>query len=98
MKYVGLLLSPVADCNLETYLDNYPTNPNPKLLESFFGCLATALAHLHFVENIRHKDIKPRNILVYRNQILLADFGISLDWSETGKTTTDKERKKTAKV
>ncbi|KAI2467333.1 kinase-like protein [Annulohypoxylon bovei var. microspora] len=98
-KYVGILMSPVADCNLATFLDNFHNNGylNPHLLEGFFGCLASALAYLHYVENIRHKDIKPENILVMGNSVLLTDFGISLDWSASGHTTTSQEKMKTAK-
>ncbi|KAI1210053.1 kinase-like protein [Annulohypoxylon truncatum] len=94
--YVGMLLSPAADCNLASYLDNFQPSNRP-LLEEFFGCLATALAHLHYVEHIRHKDIKPANILVKGNNVLLTDFGISLDWSTSLQTTTDEEKRKTPK-
>ena len=69
-SFVGLIVMPVADENLSEFLRNVPTlsgkekESQRKLLWSFFGCLANALAHLHFVFMIRHKDIKPQNILV----------------------------------
>ncbi|KAI0886486.1 kinase-like protein [Annulohypoxylon maeteangense] len=98
--YVGMLLSPSADYNLAEYLDFVHTNqtpPNMIDLRGFFGCLITALAHLHYVEQIRHKDIKPKNILVRGKTVLLADFGISLDWGATGCTTTITEKMKSPK-
>jgi serine/threonine protein kinase len=45
------------------------------------------VCYLH--ENrIRHKDIKPQNVLVKGYQVFLTDFGISLDWSELNQSTT----------
>jgi serine/threonine protein kinase len=40
-------------------------------------------------QNIRHKDIKPSNILVHGGNILFTDFGLALDFADkTGSTTT----------
>ncbi|OTA98678.1 hypothetical protein M426DRAFT_103822 [Hypoxylon sp. CI-4A] len=96
--YVGMVMSPVADCNLGKFLDDFHANGNrnPLLLQGFFGCLAWALARLHYAEKIRHKDIKPENILIKDNNVLFTDFGISLDWSATGQTTTQQEKSRTS--
>ena len=81
-NYLGLLMMPVADCNLATYLENVGTSGAHKpLLRSFFGCLVTGLAHLHDCR-IRHKDIKPENILVKQQNILFTDFGLVRDSSD----------------
>lgn len=46
-------------------------------LRNFFPCIAGALQYLH-TQNVKHKDIKPANILVDRfNSPILADFDIS---------------------
>jgi serine/threonine protein kinase len=83
-RFVGIIMSPVADCNLQQYLEG---TPEPSLLRTFFGCLTVAVRFLH--ENyVRHKDIKPQNVLVYRSRVLLTDFGISRDWTEAGHSTT----------
>jgi serine/threonine protein kinase len=90
-RFVGLIMSPVADCNLEQYLGSVF---EPSLVRTFFGCLAVAIRFLH--ENcVRHKDIKPQNILVYRGRILITDFGISRDWSQAGHSTTSGPTTKT---
>ncbi|KAF2793816.1 kinase-like protein, partial [Melanomma pulvis-pyrius CBS 109.77] len=92
-QFVGIIMSPVADCNLKEYLEG---SIEPSLLRTFFGCLAVAIRFLH--ENcVRHKDIKPQNLLVHKGRVLLADFGISLDWSEMGHSTTSGPTTKTAR-
>jgi len=81
-------MSPVAECNLFEYYERVlPSNNEGTALRSFLGCLASALAYLHRT-TIRHRDVKPTNILVRDNKVYLADFGISLDWEDlTGSTT-----------
>ena len=93
-RYIGMVMQPAADCNLGEFLDNFKVEDKHEitLLMSFFGCLATALDNLHYRWNMRHRDIKPQNILVHEKVILLTDFGIALDWSEKGYTTTKEEQ------
>jgi serine/threonine protein kinase len=53
-----------------------------------FGCLSHGLEFLH-THKVRHKDIKPRNILVHKGPVIFTDFGDCLDYStDTGGTTT----------
>ena len=52
-----------------------------------YGCLASGLAFIH-KQTIRHKDIKPQNILIHQGNVLFTDFGISVDFSEHGRSTT----------
>ncbi|KAH7413941.1 kinase-like domain-containing protein [Phaeosphaeria sp. MPI-PUGE-AT-0046c] len=86
-KYIGLIMSPVANCDLATYIDTLAPAGHEEL-RTFFGCLATALEFLHS-QNVRHKDIKPGNILVSKGKVLLTDFGLALDFKDaTGSTTT----------
>jgi serine/threonine protein kinase len=49
-------------------------------LSACFGCLSGALGYVHG-QRIRHKDIKPRNILISHDGLWLADFGVSSDFS-----------------
>ncbi|CAO2655578.1 Nn.00g043810.m01.CDS01 [Neocucurbitaria sp. VM-36] len=56
-------------------------------LMTYFGCLTAALTYLHN-QNIRHKDIKPQNILVAKGNVLLADFGLARDFSDDVGSTT----------
>ncbi|KAJ4352472.1 uncharacterized protein N0V89_007820 [Didymosphaeria variabile] len=87
LDYVGLLMSPVADMNLKDYLGRVAPSKYPEL-RTFCGCLATALEFLH-ARKIRHKDIKPSNILVNHGNVLFTDFGLSLDFEDAdGSTTT----------
>ncbi|KAI1392941.1 kinase-like domain-containing protein [Hypoxylon trugodes] len=88
-QFIGILMDPAADYNLAMYLDESTIDPQKEsLLLRYFGCLVDALSYLHHEVYVRHNDIKPQNILVHRGQVFLADFGISLDWKETMRTTT----------
>jgi serine/threonine protein kinase len=94
-RHIGILMYPVADSNLEDYLENFKAGSSDEsTLAGFFGCLTTALHELHYVFKIRHKDIKPQNILVHDKNILFTDFGMALDWSESGRTTTSQEKQR----
>lgn len=85
-KYIGLIMTPIADGDLTSYLSVATSSKHPEL-RTFFGCLATALEFLHD-HNVRHKDIKPQNILVSSGKVLFADFGLSFDFTDaTGSTT-----------
>lgn len=91
MKYFGLILSPVADCNLAEFYNQVSEGlENLNLLRQFFGCLATGLQYLHGAK-IRHRDIKPENILIKSGCVYLADFGISLDWYTLTRSTTTED-------
>lgn len=75
-----LLLYPVAECNLAQRLQTCGSSDPyfPKDLLPAFGCLASALDFIHSKDiAIKHKDIKPANILFYNGLVLLADWGLS---------------------
>jgi ankyrin repeat protein/serine/threonine protein kinase len=93
-KSFGILISPVADYNLSAFYTAVVDNEaNRVLLRSFFGCLTHALHFLHS-SKIRHRDIKPENILIKGSAVYLADFGISLDWQNLSRSTTEKDSAK----
>jgi serine/threonine protein kinase len=58
-------------------------------LHNIFGCLAQAVAHLHNDQMIRHKDLKPSQILLALDGLWLTDFGWSLDTSELSNSATN---------
>ncbi|OWY43297.1 kinase-like protein [Alternaria alternata] len=113
-RSIGLLLYPVAVCDLgtffedaETYLQDDATDdqelrlrqlgyPSSKLylkhkawpIYSQIGCLISAVAYLHS-QCIRHKDIKPSNILLSQGNLWLSDFGLARDFSNLVESGTD---------
>jgi serine/threonine protein kinase len=82
---LGLIMYPVADMDLASYLNQSPARK--PTIRTFFGCLATALQFLHD-NGIRHKDVKPQNVLVHGKNILFTDFGLSRDADGMGSTTS----------
>lgn len=86
-------MAPVADHDLNTFYQ-FVSPENAPLLRSFFGCLAGALNFLHEAK-IRHRDIKPQNILVKGAHVYLTDFGVSLDWENLSRSTTTEDSAKT---
>ncbi|KAF2244262.1 kinase-like protein [Trematosphaeria pertusa] len=93
-RELALILTPVADGgDLAAVLDQYrdasdaDRRRTSRILWGAFGCLASALAFMH-KQTIRHKDIKPQNILIHEGSVLYTDFGISFDFSQQGHSTT----------
>jgi serine/threonine protein kinase len=89
LTHFAFVLHPVADRSLKDMLEsaNLPGQcEDSTSLRQWFGCLASALVHLHG-QSIRHKDIKPGNILLHNGTVYLCDFGISLDWNGSHPTT-----------
>lgn len=58
------------------------------VLKRAFGCLTSGLAFMH-EQRIRHKDIKPQNVLVHAGSVLFTDFGYSLDCSRFSHSATE---------
>jgi Protein kinase domain len=88
--WVGLIMKPVADYNFEHFLsaEDIARVDRQTCIRRFFGCLATAVDYLH-QNHIRHKDIKPANILVKDRSVLLTDFGTSHNWSDDTRSTSN---------
>ena len=103
----GIILTPAATCDLEGLLARYHKNGyntytncrdrewiRPILLTAF-GCLTKGLAYIHGCD-IRHKDVKPGNILYERGnpnakkepRFLWADFGLAYDFSASRDSRT----------
>jgi serine/threonine protein kinase len=101
-RHFGIILEPVAsDESLEHFLAEYwdiydssdtesaarRTVTMASILEQGFGCLAAGLAFMH-EKKIRHKDIKPHNILVHEGRMIYTDFGYSFNSSGFSRSTT----------
>ena len=80
---------PLADSDLEKLFTNEHPGfwPEETFYKSIIG-LASALNHIHFFTywsesgetltyNVFHHDLKPANILIQQERLILADFGIS---------------------
>jgi serine/threonine protein kinase len=81
----NLVLSPLAECTLADYLSQEPVTGHKRVVQRWFGCLAGGLLNIH-EQNIKHKDIKPGNLLVHGDNIIITDLGISNKFS--GRSTS----------
>ncbi|KAI4696063.1 uncharacterized protein J4E88_000235 [Alternaria novae-zelandiae] len=84
---VNILSTPVADMDLAAFLDNHIGDREWAILYKGIDCLCNGLLYLHD-NKIRHEDLKPQNVLVHGTNILLTDFGFSLDFSDDSVSTT----------
>ncbi|ORY16926.1 kinase-like domain-containing protein [Clohesyomyces aquaticus] len=92
-KEMGIIMSPAADggdlaaCIFRVLDSGIPTKDEEIVMNRAFGCLAKGLAYIHN-HRIRHKDIKPPNILIHNGRVIYTDFGISFDAEEQDSVTT----------
>lgn len=125
LNFLGILLWPVAVCDLATYFEDLELLHHPERedecrnnrhaiderfsalghtqygwgypfwqieflprLAELLGCLASAVEHLHS-QGVRHKDLKPSNILLTRGSLYLTDFDASTDFSLLSTSNTE---------
>jgi serine/threonine protein kinase len=96
-KYVAFIMKPVATLDLKKYLrtcEGHLNNGERVRFRTYYGCLATAVAYLH-ENDIRHKDIKPNNILLKNNDIYITDFGTAIEFDEGQSITKGTVKTKT---
>ena len=97
----ALIMDQIATCNLaqllaqpQSYSPAFLSSPDPEtrtphsFLLKGLGCMTTALVYAHN-RGVRHKDIKPENILIWidesrRPRLLLTDFGLARDLASRG--------------
>jgi serine/threonine protein kinase len=81
----GFAMLPVADKDLGAFLrisnEKHYLGTKISRIPQWMGCLVNALAFAH-KRRIRHKDIKPVNILIKGDQIFWTDFGLAVDFSD----------------
>jgi serine/threonine protein kinase len=100
-RSMSILTYPVADCDLDTFMRQYPLvavekpadTPSKSTMLQSLGCMTSALRHIH-AKGVKHMDIKPKNILVksrgkYEMHIYFTDFGISRQVTDPASTETD---------
>ncbi|KAF5009717.1 hypothetical protein FDECE_4063 [Fusarium decemcellulare] len=84
---INILLEPLANKgNFSRYLEDCGSRrcsePRRNILMKSFGCLISGLGFLS--TTMRHKDIKPDNILVHDDTVLFTDFGSAYPFAKKG--------------
>ncbi|KAF7890190.1 hypothetical protein EAF00_008505 [Botryotinia globosa] len=91
-RQFGILISPAGDEDLGHFLERVSDSDFPeedmKLLSGWQCCLASAVSYIHS-QNIRHKDIKPNNIICKDDQVYLTDFGSAHQFSAGVTSSTE---------
>jgi serine/threonine protein kinase len=86
-------LDPIHRSRLESLGYNFLTKTEQHkatIVYSKIGCLVPAVDYLHD-QRIRHKDLKPANILLSRDNIWLSDFGSATDFTLLSQSATHTE-------
>ncbi|CAG8983807.1 hypothetical protein HYALB_00006773, partial [Hymenoscyphus albidus] len=100
-KYLAILMKPIADQDLKRYLLDYGGKPligsERERFRTYYGCLTSAVAYLH-ENNIRHKDIKPNNIVLKRDEIYITDFGTAIEFDDDKSVTKGTVKARTVGV
>lgn len=89
LEFISYIMDPVADLDLERLLalPGDFSSEYQAILRRCFGCLAGAVNYLH-QSKIRHRDITARNILIFRDEVYISDFGSAYSWSNRTASAT----------
>ncbi|KAL1853276.1 hypothetical protein Daus18300_011844 [Diaporthe australafricana] len=89
LEYISYIMEPVAESDLARRLatPGMISTEQQSVLRRFYGCLAGAVNYLH-QNQIRHRDITARNILIYQDEVYISDFGSAYSWSNRPASAT----------
>ena len=87
LQALGILFGGVATSARDSAVD---------FLRRTIGCISSAVAYLH-QSDIKHKDLKPSNILLSKDGLWLTDFGTATDFSILSSSVTDNGERGTPK-
>lgn len=99
LNYVAIIMKPVAQMDLKRFLRSPEMQQTlhgagRSRFRTYYGCLASAISYLHD-NKIRHKDIKPSNILLKNDDIYITDFGTAIEFDGDKSMTKGTVRAKT---
>jgi serine/threonine protein kinase len=87
---VTMVMELVDSGHLLDKLQEQPDNLMPEsMARTYFMQMLSAVAYLHNVEHVVHKDIKLENVLVRGNRCMLADFGFARSYVHGKRTLRD---------
>ncbi|KAF6809739.1 dual specificity mitogen-activated protein kinase kinase 1 [Colletotrichum plurivorum] len=90
--YIAYLMKPIAEVTLDQFLSRraHLDPAEQVMMRRFYGCLAGAVDYLHR-NHIRHRDLTARNVLIYKGDPYISDFGSAYNWAnKTGSMTRHK--------
>jgi hypothetical protein len=86
----SIVMYPLADCDLQSFMGRKTCDSHEerRLMRQWMSCLANTLVFIHS-KDVRHKDIKPSNVLVKGEKVYFTDFGSGHMFNDTGNSTTE---------
>lgn len=74
-----VLVMPYYPMSLETYIVQklFPAQSPQRVVQYLHNNILDILSHIH-KHNVVHRDIKPQNLMVQDNKLVLIDFGLAL--------------------
>ncbi|KAF2811806.1 kinase-like protein [Mytilinidion resinicola] len=95
-QHFGIIMRPVAQSDLAALLDEIENEKTAdakradllQRIPGWCGCPIQAMVYVH-QKRVRHKDIKPSNIMIKDGVLFLTDFGLAEDMAEKGSSGTE---------
>jgi serine/threonine protein kinase len=82
LKYTGLLMEPIADCDLKHFLSQNSTSARLFLIIAAFFRMSCVCCQVFTRKQMSAQRLEARKYSRQRDNLLITDFGTARDWSD----------------